>query len=767
MKSTTLKDTMLLVLCTFALLPTANVYAQQQGKAKVSGIISDTKGKTLSGVSILVKTGSETFGNVSNEDGVYEVTFTKVDTVSVTFSHVGYNSFSFVAGGTKDIKRNVTLARNGIMLSGVTVEAPSVIIGDHVTYIPTKQQVNGANSGIGLLFNLMIPQIDVNPVTGEIKTSDNSSFALSIDGRQASVQEINRLRPKDVERVELHENPQGMFATVDKVVNYVTKKYESGGYVDVRTNTHLLYPNGEYTAQASFDRKNVNLLAIIGTGFDNDNLSGSRTTELFNLNPAFTKYSYTNASDVKKRFDVGLLQLSVRGKRSMFMAQGLIRWNETPKNLTGMQVEYSNNVHPMTNALNNVYSKNLSPSINLYHQIQINNKQQIVWNAKYDYARNSYRRNYIETTTPITSDVTENYNTLNATINYNLAFNNNQLSLLLWNVYNASNADYRGTVQSNQDLSTYDLLFYPTYTHKFGKALTVSLQLGFDLNTYKVNEEKRVTKIWPRPRINANMMLGKSSYATFMWGLGTVTPQLSMLNSAEQYVSEYMIMRGNPNLGTGKVMNGYMSYNKGWKNVNLSAYLYYNGVLDIGNNYYLTENNKIIQTFMTNGNYHHYQLGINCMFNLLKRNLQLKLTAAFDNFNQTGIYHENLHEPVFTADLYYNIGKFSLAAYYKTPRKRLHDTPIYDKEKCNYGLTASWGHRGWFVQVGCQRIFDNHGYGRSYYDYGCYKLNQAIFNNNTGHIAYINLSYSFDFGRKVERQNINLNQGNGSGILHP
>lgn len=74
----------------------------------------------------------------------------------------------------------------------------------------------------------------------------------------------------------------------------------------------------------------------------------------------------------------------------------------------------------------------------------------------------------------------------------------------------------------------------------------MSLQLGFDVNTYKVNDEKRVIKLWPRPRLNGNIQTSGSSNIAFNVMMGTVSPQLSMLNGAEQYISPYEVMRGNP-----------------------------------------------------------------------------------------------------------------------------------------------------------------------------------------------------------------------------
>lgn len=86
--------------------------------------------------------------------------------------------------------------------------------------------------------------------------------------------------------------------------------------------------------------------------------------------------------------------------------------------------------------------------------------------------------------------------------------------------------------------------------------------MGFDLNTYKVNDNDNVTKIWLRPVISGNYMINNSNYLSFYGAMGSVTPQMSMLNDATQYISEYEMMRGNPDLKTGTVLYGNISYSK-------------------------------------------------------------------------------------------------------------------------------------------------------------------------------------------------------------
>ena len=271
------------------------VASAQSKTLKVSGTVKDAQDKGLAGVSILVRTADGTFGGVSGRNGEYEVNFTAADTVAVSYSYVGHQTYAFSTIAAEDIKRDVVLTDKSHTLGEVEVTASNINMkGDHVTYMPTKKQVNGANNGVSLLFNMMIPQLKVSPMENSVATSDQTSLGIFIDERQADANELARLRPKDIARVEYYEMPTGVFARsgIDRALNIVTKKYTSGGYVDVRTNTKVIYPQGNYSVQASLDKGNVNMLVMAGSNVAKNDNTGSTTKNDYMFDTPFTKYMY-------------------------------------------------------------------------------------------------------------------------------------------------------------------------------------------------------------------------------------------------------------------------------------------------------------------------------------------------------------------------------------------------------------------------------------------------------------------------------------------
>lgn len=748
------------------------VTASAQSKTlKVSGTVKDAQDKGLVGVNIIVKSSEGTFGGVSGRNGEYEVSFIAADTVAVSYSYVGFQMYTFSVIANGNIKRDVILTDKSLTLGEVEVTASSINMkGDHVTYMPTKKQVNGANNGVLLLFNMMIPQLKVSPMENSVATSDQTSLGIFIDERQADANELARLRPKDIARVEYYDMPTGVFARsgIDRALNIVTKKYTSGGYVDVRTNTKVIYPQGNYSVQASLDKGNVNMLVMAGSNVAKNDNTGSTTKNDYMFDTPFTKYMYYDFNETKNLSDYGLLRATVRGKRSYFLAQAMLAWNETPDNTAIRSVSYSDNFYPAAKSFTSSYSNGLTPSFVLHHQISLNEKNMLNWNVSYSYSRNKNRSRYEEGDfAPIINNAKDRYHSLVAALNYLHAFGNGgQLNFELANFLNNSNSVYSGTSPSQQEMLTNEFLLISSYTHRFGKKFSLMLRFGIDVNTYKVNGMETVTKLYTRPGLNANYKIDGTSSLTLTAYAGSFTPSLSLMNEAEQRVSEYEIKRGNPNLLAGKPITGILSYSKYWNKFSLVAYAMYNSTIDNYVNLFTIEGSNMVNTHINGGNFHSYVVGVNGVLRLLSNSLQLRLSPTFSHKALTGTYRNKHNRFFIYSEVYYSTGAFSFSGYYTSPQTILVSSPVYSKSKCDYGMTASWSHRGLFVQVGCSNIFNGkRDYSKNYFNYGAYNTFVKAFSRSLGAQVYLNLSYNFDFGRKVERQDVKVNTSSNSGIL--
>ena len=97
--------------------------------------------------------------------------------------------------------------------------------------------------------DLMIPTLQVNPITNSISTTDGGNVQLAINGRKATQNEVMALQPSEILRVELEEDPGVRYDNAAMVINYVVRRYEMGGSFGY---------NGQQSIKSLFGRHNAN-----------------------------------------------------------------------------------------------------------------------------------------------------------------------------------------------------------------------------------------------------------------------------------------------------------------------------------------------------------------------------------------------------------------------------------------------------------------------------------------------------------------------------
>ena len=115
-------------------------------------------------------------------------------------------------------------------LAEVTVEAQSLIQKvDKQVLLPNREQRKASHDGISLLQNLQIPRIVVNPTDNTVKTLANQDVQLRINGIEASNSEVMAINPKDVIRIEYHDQPGVRYNDAAAVINEIVCRHDTGG----------------------------------------------------------------------------------------------------------------------------------------------------------------------------------------------------------------------------------------------------------------------------------------------------------------------------------------------------------------------------------------------------------------------------------------------------------------------------------------------------------------------------------------------------------
>lgn len=686
-----------------------------------------------------------------------------------TFVYVlAFSSVSLAAAVDSTSVRRDSVYKQ-VDLGGVTVEGRTAIQkDDHTNYMPTQRQVDASASGIGLLARMMIPKLMVDRLKGTVKNVDNTTLAIYIDDRKADAVELDRLRPKDIVRVEYYDRPSIKFPADQTALNIITRKYDRGGYVDIRTSTIVMpiVQSGSYVAQAGFDTRKLSISLLAGTSFSNDDSPGTTGTEYYGLSVPFTKQVTAIEGLTKTRTHFGKLRLSHRSDGIVAYADFGLNWTDNPVNRYRARVDYSPGLYPSSESVTDATSRKVVPSAVLYFQKKWTDGREFRSNVKYVYTDNTYDRTYTEgSLEPIVTNANGNANVFigNATYIHPLG-KDKTLGADVLGVFTNSRATYAGTMADESGVSTGGLIFYPTYQQAFGQRLKIMVSPGLYWEVYRIRGARSLSKLMARPRATVNYVVNEHNSVALSWSMASNEPLMSEFNSTEQMVNQYMVRRGNPDLDIAKANFLNANYNLTAKSLNFS--LMANGLIYTDNvgSHYFVEDDKMVQTYSSDGNYYDCTLGGSVTWSLFKRSLQISGMAFWKGQKLTGPHARGYAYPLFSMTAAYYLKNFSFFAQLTSKMKQMNfrgqvmEVPFYTY------FSVAWAHKGLQIEAYCANIFNNkYSVARSG-DYGVYRYDQNTRYNNY-QVVSVNVSYSFDFGRKkVERTKLDVDKGT-SGIM--
>lgn len=113
---------------------------------------------------------------------------------------------------------------------------------------------------------LMIPGMIVNTQSNKAEAM-GMPVSFYINGQPADERDVRMLRPKDIAKIEYHDNPTGKYAKDQIVVNFILKVYKAGGYVQLDGMQTIGYTHGDYNLATSLNRKHTTYFCICRSQF--------------------------------------------------------------------------------------------------------------------------------------------------------------------------------------------------------------------------------------------------------------------------------------------------------------------------------------------------------------------------------------------------------------------------------------------------------------------------------------------------------------------
>ena len=205
----------LAVLLCSAITATAN-------NAKIFGRIKDANDKSaiIGATVLLIQDTMQIAGTTTDNNGKFTLNAEKGDYI-LELSYIGYET----------IRMALTVMQEGATeLGEVVVESQAIIQKvDRQILLPSKEQMQASSDGVSLLQNMQIPRIVISSIDNSVKTLSDESVQLRINGVEASTSDVKAINPKDIIRVEYHDQPGVRYNGAAAVVDYIVKHRDTGG----------------------------------------------------------------------------------------------------------------------------------------------------------------------------------------------------------------------------------------------------------------------------------------------------------------------------------------------------------------------------------------------------------------------------------------------------------------------------------------------------------------------------------------------------------
>ena len=205
---------------------------------------------------VVLQTSDSVFvtGTSTDAKGSFKLENIQQGDYRLIISAVGYTDLiTDLAGLFKSVDLGeLMLGEATQKLREVTVTAANIVNqADRKIVFPSQKQMEASTNGINLLQALMLPRIQVNPLSKSVGMAGGGTVQFCMNGVKVSAEDINALQPVDILRIEYIEDPGLRYGNAEAVLNYITRRHETGGSVslDMMNSPHIVFHNDAISAR--------------------------------------------------------------------------------------------------------------------------------------------------------------------------------------------------------------------------------------------------------------------------------------------------------------------------------------------------------------------------------------------------------------------------------------------------------------------------------------------------------------------------------------
>lgn len=737
----------------------------------VSGnVIDNVDSIPIVGATVRIMSADSMFvgGGTTNNNGDFNIKISHRGTYVITLSSLGYENKSFSLNTESSVPKMVVIKmlRKEYSLDDVVVTGNSYVRKDgYLQITPDKTISKHSYSGYDLMYNLMVPGLKVDRRNGKV-TARGAEVSMYINGIKSTQRDVENLLAKDIIKVEYHDVPKGKYAGEPAVINYITKVYETGGYVAMTAEQNIGYNGGKYDVAGKVKSHATSLTLYGGHEYQRyDGISEDVDEYLAISDKGIGRTSNNKDGEYSRNQQYFQMKLSHDTKKSTLYGMATLLKSNTPHDDKTNFLVYDKGMDESILSKNFSSSDNVKPSLKLYGAFHLANNQELDITLDGSYARNKYERQYTENDYLSTTKANEDLYSLFASFFYNIEMRHqNSMSFSVMHKHDVTSALYSGDYDSWQHLWKGETMIFAQYMQKIKKT-TFLVNPGLSILSYRLhgNDAKCILS----PRLNSWILydITNKQRAGAGFSVGNNNPDISYLNSTDQTIDKYQIKRGNPNLDNTNIYEIFAQYTGMFGRLNTEMNIWYTTLTNnVTPDYYL-DNGTLINSFRSNSTFHTFKLDISASYKFsdhLRANTNLKYERMSLAENST-MKEDNFFG---SFDINYFIGIFTVNAFVKSTERKLDSsTLIFSKTPASYGASVRMNKGNWQVEMGTNNPFSSHLNYREISNFDLYYCNKSRASRIYQQTGYIKLAYSFDFGKKTNREYKNVNTEINSAIL--
>ena len=615
---------------------------------RIKGMIHAEDGSNVEFANVVLQTEDSTFvmGVSADDKGSFLLEKVNKGNYHLVLSAVGYESNIIDLEG---LSSSINLGRLilhpvSIDLNDVTVTASSIINkADRKIIFLTENQLKGSTNGVNLLQSMMLPRIEVDPMGNKISLTGKGLLQLRINGVEVTNRDLMALQPQDIVRIEYLENPGLRYGNAEAVLNYVTKRHESGGSVsvDLTQSPHVMFAQDQLSAK--FNHKK----SEFGLSYD----FWARD---------FFEYWRTN-KEVFRFEDQSELHRYEEGKPGRASEQGhnfTLNYNhqEVDKSYLNATMRMYAYVQPHTDFKSDLYTierpgyivdmadltdrQTYRPSLDIYYQRQLKKEQSLVFNVVGTYIRTNEDRLYDEfwNNHPIIQLQTgvkgNKYSIIGEAV-YEKNLKSGKFSAGIKHTQAISDNSYTGTNVYTTKMKQADSYVYVEFQGWVQK-LTYSLGVGLNRSWYKQEEQNDYKAYVFQPRLSLNYAFSDRFYMRAKGELTNTPPSLSELSAVTQSIDSLLMQRGNPGLSPYKIWKLNYDTEYKWSKFSLLGNLSYTNMPNPVMEVTTRENGLFVRSYLNQKRMQKILSSVTLRTVPLWNVLQLLLTGGVNHYISEG-----------------------------------------------------------------------------------------------------------------------------------